>query len=462
VKGATINTTRRSRSLKGHMNRLPCHLVVAFFAATAALPAAAQISFTTAIDLALKNSPRVLAAQSEVERARATLEQSRDVYIPALSIGSGLGYTYGFPFGAPSLFNLSAQSLLFDQSQRNYIHAARAGLEAANHNLNDVRLQVMEDTATTYISLDADSERINAAQEESGFAGELTKIVQQRLDAGQDTQVELTRSKLTAANLRLRQIQLEDDASNQRDHLARVTGLPAEGLTTVHSSIPTISSSFVVPQTKELILPESIQSAYSAAQSKLQSAFGDSRKLYRPQIGMGIQYSRLASFNNYADYYRPGSFTNYNNLQVGLQFNLPILDTTKRAKARESMAEAQRSLHEADQAKSQFFEGRHRASNSLRVLQARAEVASLERELAENQVDVIRVQLRDGSPSGQPVTPKEERNARIQERARYLDYLDADLQVRQTQINVLKLNGDLENWLKSAVQSEAPSASKPQ
>ena len=415
---------------------------------------------TTAVDLALKNSPRVLAAQSEVDRAQATLNQTKDVYVPTFSVGSGLGYTYGFPFGAPSLFNVNAQSLIFDQSQRNYIRAARAGLDAANHNLNDVRQQIMEDAVTTYIALDADLERLKAAGEESGLAAALTRIVQQRLDAGQDTQIELTRAKLTAANLRLRQIQFEDDASNQRDHLSRLTGLPAEGLATEHTSIPSLQPLEPSPA-RDTVLPESIQSAYSSAESKLQSAFGDARKLYRPQIGLGMQYSRLASFNNYADYYRPGSFHNYNNIQIGLQFNLPLFDLTKRSKARESLAEAQRSLHEADQARNQFLEGRHKTSNALRELQARTEVASLERELAENQIDVVRIQLRDGSPGGQPVTPKEEQNARIQERARYLDYLDADLQLRQTQIDLLHVNGDLENWLKTAAHSQTQDASKP-
>ncbi|WP_260705829.1 TolC family protein [Edaphobacter flagellatus] len=442
------------------MTCLQSLLAAATIAATMAVPATAQISLTTAVDLALKNSPRVLAAQAEVDKARFVLNQTKDVYIPSFSLGSGLGYTYGFPFGAPSLFSVNAQSLIFDQSQKNYIHAARAGLEAANHSLNDVRQQVMEDAVSTYIALDADQERMKAAQEESGFASELTRIVQQRLDAGQDSKMELTRSKLTAANLRLRQIQLEDDASNQRDHLARLTGLPADGLATVHDSIPVLqlTGNAPVPDTQ---LPESVQAAYSAAHSKLQSAFGDMRKMYRPQIGLGMQYSRLASFNNYADYYKPGSFNNYNNIQLGMQFNLPIFDMTKRSKSRESMADAQHSIHLADQARDQFLEGRHKMGNAVRELQARAEVAQLERELALNQIDVVRVQLHGGSPNGQPATPKEEQNALIQERARYLDFLEADLQLRQTEINLMRFNGGLEDWLKSAARTQAPDALKP-
>jgi len=440
------------------MTLLRCLLIIAACASLASTPAIGQISFTTAIDLALKNSPKVQMAQAEVDKARAVLSETKDVYIPTFSVGSGLGYTYGFPFGAPSLFNVTVQSLLFDQSQRNYIRAAREGLNAANHNLNDVRQQVMEDAATTYLTLDADLERIQASGEESSFADNLTKIVEQRLQAGQDTQIELTRAKLTSANLQLRRIQLEDDADDQRNHLSHLTGLPADGLMTDHASIPAIPA-IDKSAIKDSSLPESIKGAYSTAQSKLQSAFGDSRKMYRPQIGLGVQYSRLASFNNYQDYYRPGSFTNFNNLQIGLQFTLPLLDYTRRAKARESLAEAQRSLREADQSRDQFLEGRYKTSHAIRELQARTQVASLQRELAINQIDVVQIQLRESASNAQPVTPKDAENAKIQERARYLDLLDTDLQLHQMQINLMRSTGRLEDWLKSLSHSPSPDAS---
>ena len=440
-----------------HSRALTALLALLIFVAVA--PSAhAQISFGAAIDLALRNSPRVKMAELDVSKARAVLEETHDVYIPALSVGSGLGYTYGFPLGAPTLYNVTIQSLAYDQSQQSYIRAARAGLEAANSSLKDVRQQVAEDAATTYIALDADLERLKAARDEATFGTDLTKIIQQRLEAGQDTQVELTRSRLTTATLFLRQIQLEDDTSFQRSHLARLTGLASNTLTTEHESIPSVPP-LDRSSAGDGALPASVQAAYSTAQSKLQTAVGDSRKLYRPQVGLAANYSRFASFNNYAQYYN--SFQ-ANNFSIGIQFNLPVFDFTKRAKARESMAEAHHSLLEADQARDQFFEGRRKIGNAVRELQARADVASLQRELAQNELDVVQIQLKDGNPNGQPVTPKEEKNARIQERARYLDYLDADLQLRQTQINLLRSNGQLEDWLKSTSTTlSAPVPSKP-
>src|SRR6266852_1791899 len=117
--------SRSRRSLSGRMTRLLRLLI----------PAAA-------IDLALKNSPKVLMAQADVEKATAALAEARDVYIPTLAGGSGLGYSYGFPVGQPSIFNFTSQSLLFNFSQQDYIRAARSSLNAANLALRDARQAV--------------------------------------------------------------------------------------------------------------------------------------------------------------------------------------------------------------------------------------------------------------------------------------------------------------------------------
>lgn len=423
-----------------------CSLIIA-------ASASAQISFQSAVDLAMRNSPRVKMSEAEVQKARGTLSESKDVYIPSLSAGSGLGYTYGFPIGTPTLYNFTIQSLVWDQSQHNYIRAARRGLEAANLSLADVRQQVAEDAATTYIALDNDLQRMRALKQQASAAEQLVNIVQQRLDAGQDTRITLTRSRLSEAQVRLRRIQTENDISVQRAHLARLTGLPADTLTTDSASIPAFPAVASI-SSGSAALPPSVQSAYKNADSKLQQAFGDSRRMYRPQVAFAGQYARFASFNNYQQYYcrttTPCDISN--NLSFGIQLNWPIFDFTKRAHARTSMAEAMRAKHEADYARDQFLDGRVKAAASATELEARAEIASLDRDLAEQQLDIVRTQISAGNPNGQPVTPKDEQNALVEERQKYLDYLEADFQLRQAQIELLRNSGQLEDWVKSSVK----------
>jgi hypothetical protein len=60
------------------------------------------------------------------------------------------------------------------------------------------------------------------------------------------------------------------------------------------------------------------------------------------------------------------------------------------------------------------------------------------------------------------MTPKDEQNSRITEREKFVAYLNAGYQLQQTQINLMRQSGELENWLKSAIQSETLDASKPQ
>ena len=71
----------------------------------------AQISLTTAVDLALKTSPRVKMAQDDLNRATATLDGSHDVYIPSVSAGAALGQAYGYSPYPPTLLTGEAHSL---------------------------------------------------------------------------------------------------------------------------------------------------------------------------------------------------------------------------------------------------------------------------------------------------------------------------------------------------------------
>ena len=108
--------------------------------ASAVAPACAQISFTSAVGLALKSNPKVLAAQADVDKSLAALQQIRDAYIPNIVGGSGVGPpSYGYPLGQPSIFNFTAQSLVFSYSQRDYLRAAQAALDATRLNLKDIR-----------------------------------------------------------------------------------------------------------------------------------------------------------------------------------------------------------------------------------------------------------------------------------------------------------------------------------
>jgi outer membrane protein TolC len=443
------------------MTRLIRLLIACSAFAYAVMPARAQISFTTAVDLALKNSPKVLMAKADVNKAQASLQELRDAYIPSVVGGSGLGPpSYGFPLGNPSIFTITAQSLVFSFSQRDYIRSAHAALDAANLALADVRQGIAEDTALTYIALDRDTQRQAALSDEAGFASRLVAIVQDRLDAGQDTSINLTTARLSDAQIRLAKLRADDEVATDQAHLAQLIGLPAQGLSISSSSVPM----FATPQPDSPGSPQetspAVASAYAIARSKREVAFGDARYILRPQISFGGQYERFAEFNNYQLYY---NHFQQNNAGVGVQISLPLFDAARRAKARGSAADAAHSEHEADVTRDQFFENRLRVRHSVAELAVRAEVASLDQQLAQQQLDILMVQLKagTGNSSGVQMSPKDEQGSRIAEREKFLSVLDANFQMRQAEINLLRQTGELNAWIRSAARSESLTVSKP-
>ncbi len=179
-------------------------------------------------------------------------------------------------------------------------------------------------------------------------------IIQARLDAGQDTPIDLTSARLSSAQLRLNLLHTEDEQAIDQFRLAHLTGLPADGLVTIPGSIPEITAPAKAASGAAAPLSPAIASAVANAQAKREIAFGDARYLYRPQIAFGAQYNRFARYNNYDLYYR--NFQS-NNAEIGIQITVPFFDMGHKAKARESAADALHAEREADQASGPVHRG---------------------------------------------------------------------------------------------------------
>jgi outer membrane protein TolC len=445
------------------MIRLRCQLIACAALACVVTPAIAQISFTSAVTLALKNSPKVKTAQADVDKAKATLEELRDAYIPNVVGASSIGPpSYGFPLGQPSIYNLNSQSLVFSYPQRDYIRGARASLEAATLSFRDVRESVAEDTAITYLALNRDLQRQAVLQEQQGFADHLVTIVQDRLAAGQDTSIDLTSARLTAAQIHLARLRMEDETIADQAHLARLLGLPPQGLGTSVDSVPPI----VVDKSADLAadplatISPAVASAYALAISKREIAFAENRYIMRPQITLDAQYSRFAKFNNLQDYYFRFQ---QNNAAIGIQITLPFFDAARRAKGREANADAARAAHDADSIRDQFLDIRLKAQHTAAELAVRAEIATLDQQFAQQNLDVLLVQLNtgNGNAAGTQMTPKDEQTSRIAEREKFLAVLNANFELQQAQINLMRESGDLESWISAAFQAQPVPPAKP-
>lgn len=409
--------------------------------------ARAQVSFSTAVDLALRNSTQVRISAADVQRAEAAVMENGDAYKPSVSVGSSLGYSYGFPIGQPSVLSVAAQSLAFSFSQRDYIRSARAALLAAQLQLKDTRQQIILDAALDYIELAKVNQQIIALDQQTGFVGRLVEIESERVDAGVDSKVELTQARLTGAQIALRRLHLVDQADLLRAQLAHLTGLAPGDFTPEPQTIPN-APEMQQGSVEGLVMQDNsgVKAAYASAQSKLYAARGDSHQNNRPTFEFGGQYSLFAKFNNYSEYYKAFQYSNFN---VGIQINMPILDATRKARARGSSAAALQATAQADQTRDQAGEQILQLQKSLDELTAQEQVADLQNELAQDQLDAITTQLRlGGNSGGAPPLPKDEQVARINERSRFVDTLEARFQLTHARLTLLRSMGRIEDWAK--------------
>jgi len=415
--------------------------------------ALAQVSLPTVVDLAVRNSASVRVSVADVQRAEAALAQSRDAYLPNFTFGSAVGYTYGFPVGQPSVYNVGSQSLLYSFSQPDYIRAARAALNSAQLGLKDSEEQVALDTALAYIQLDSDNRQLAALAQERDYAERLATIERDRLLAGVDGRMEVTKAELTAAQVDEKRLHLEDDASQLQQKLAHLTGLPASSFVTDSKSIPA-SPNFSSDDSIEdsvMATNSGIQAAYANAKSKRLISFGDEKQNYRPQFAFGAEYNRYAEFNNYQEYYLRFQ---HNNFDIGVQITFPIFDASRRAKARESAADARRAGAEADQTKFQTSEQVYSLRHSIKELAVQSRIAELRSQLAQEQLETIQAQLQNGSgsPNAPPVSPKDEQQALIQERERYVDALDAAFSMIRVELTLMRSLGQIQEWVHGAAK----------
>jgi outer membrane protein TolC len=440
---STVTTVHKSRH---------AWLPVLAVAVLAAAAAQAQVSLTTVVELAQKNSATVRLAQADVQRATAQLAQSHDAFIPSLTFDSGLPAfpEVGFTGSLPTIWGGTVQSLVFSLPGFQYIHGGQAGVRAAQFGLQDAREQAALDASTAYIELDAVNHELEAARQQEQDAARLVEIEQQRAEAGVDPLSTLLQAQLTAAQLKLSRLHLETRAATLAEQLATLTGLPVGSITPDHASIPEIPA---VTGDRTPVPTPGVESAQQLAVSRQHQAQGDKEHLWvLPEVGFGLQYNRSTTLLNDINLYYAHPLPP-NNFSTGFSIRIPVFDPGLHAKLRESNAEALRARVEAEQAQQQNDVQIAQLSASLRELDAQAEIASLNQQIAGEKLKSVQAQLELGNGAGNgpgatpQLSPTAEQQARIDERQYYVDSLDAGLLLSKARLSLLRALGHMQDWL---------------
>jgi len=412
------------------------------------------------VELALSHATGAAIAAADEQRASASYRELRNNYVPQLSTGAGLGYSYGFPLAlegsAPSLFNINTQSALLNASLHDFVRAAKIDSAVASLNSKDQRNQIIQDAALSYAELAKWEQRLAKLQETDTEATKMQAAVAERVKEGVDSELDGTRARLSAARVRLRVAEAQGAADVLREHLSKLTGLPPASIQTDPDSIPAPPATAHEESTAKDAAASnpSVQAAVDHARAQYLRAQGEHKALW-PSIDFAAQYALLSKFNNFQNYYIPSKpcdvsaitvlcVTNnfqQNNATVGVSIRFPLFNASQRSRVQAADADALKATKQAEAARNQASEETLRLQRTVAQLQAARDVAQLEYELAQKSLDAVQTRVDAGTANLHDLA-----DARSQSSERFIALQDVTFELQRAQLGLLRSTGDLERW----------------
>ncbi len=444
---------RSTRLLASFLLTFLLTLISAMTVATRA--EAEPLPLDRAIRLALTHSTTSAIADADVQHAFASYRELRNNFIPQLTVGSGIGWSYGFPLtiegAAPALANAVAQSAVFNPAQKQFLGAAKIDWHASELQDKDQRNAVIQDVALTYAELVKWEARLVRLRQDESQAQQTEQAVAERVHEGVDSAVDLNKAKLIAARVRLHRAEARGSADVLRRHLSTLTGLPVSAIEPMPESIPALPPVALEGDLSEKAVASSpsvkVAEQHSLAESM--RAAGEHRSLL-PSVDFSAQYARLSTFNNYSQYY---AHFQKDNATIGVALRIPIFNASQRARADAAKAEALKSKKQVEAARNQVAEETLKLQRAAEQLEAARDVAQLEYQLAQSGLEAA--QTRIDAKTG---TWHELADARVQAAERFLLFQDADFEYQRVRMTLLRATGDLENWALSGAASADPAS----
>jgi outer membrane protein TolC len=417
-----------------------------FVASFGGILAAEQLPLKRAVELALAHSTTMEASHIDEQRAFAAYHEARNQYLPQLTVGSGLGKSYGYPLSlegsAPSIVNTTAQFALINPALRDFERAARTEYQETTVQTKDQRNQVIQDTVLSYAELSKWETLMTHLSHDYEDALKMEQTVNERVLAGVDNPMIRNQARLNAARVYLHISQAQGAIDVLRNRLSQMTGLPAAAIETVPKSIPALPE---VKQEDNLAATAAqqsplIQIADIRATSLALRARGEHRAMW-PSIDFAGQYALLATFNNYQKYFQPHSFQP-NNATVGVEMRFPFLNPSQHAHAQAADAAALHAKKDLEATRNQVSEQTLKLQRSVAQLTAAQQVVDLEYQVAKSTLDATQTRVDAGS-----ATLHDLDDARNQLNEHYDALQDTNFELERARISLLRATGELETWV---------------
>ena len=416
--------------------------ILILLAAATAWSQTRSLTLPQAVDLALRQNPDLMLVKLDEEKARLGVREARSPFVPRIAVGSGLAYSSGFPLSiegsAPSIVQAYGSQFIYNRPQAMRVREAREMAGAAEHATGARAEEIAFRVAATYLDWERAVRAAVAAAQQIDTQRRVEQLVEERVRAGRELPLELTRAKLETARARARHQDLESHAALLEATLRTDLGLAEDRIAPVESRLPA-----------EAQLPESEEAAVHAAgaaskeikrleavvRAKGYQVLVEKAGKY-PRADLVAQYALLSRFNHYEDFFR--SFERHNG-QLGMSVQFPVL---ARSQIGPRVAQAET---EAEQARLRVQAARATAALEARRLFREAQQADSARELSRLELDLARESLSvtlARFDEGR-VTLREVEQSRLLEAQKWELFYDAQTAADKARLNLLRQTGGL-------------------
>jgi len=404
------------------------------------------LTLRQSIELALQNSKDIQLAKIQTRVSDQSARLTRSEFLPNFYAGSGAGYTYGLPETPggrpPAIFSLTYTQEVFNGPLRGLAREQEEQARAQRIVLEDTRNLVVERVAAAYLELVKVHHSVDLLRKEKESAEKIVQVTQERQGEGFELATEVTKSQLTKAQVVQRILQLEGRQDELEVYLRGQLGIaPDQPLEVTPEDLP---GSAEQAGANLVALASQGNPSLAFAESDVKAKefrLEGEKKGNWPSLQLVSVYDVLAKYNfrNYNQIYN--NFT-YNNLNAGINVNIPIFSSKTRA----SIALAQANLDAAKlnlaNKKNQVSSEVRQRSRKLQEADAAKEVARLELQLAQQNLAVLQSQFGEGKANLRDVE-----RSRLNESEKWMAYLDANFQRQQAQLELLRIAGQLEKAL---------------
>jgi len=248
------------------------------------------------IEQALSNNTDINAGIHVVEQSRAALKIVGASLWPTLNAQLGGSETYTNPNSGESFdsnrFNAGLSASyeldLFGANKSNK-NAFQANYLSSLYAQDALKLVVMADVAQTYFTWLNLNKRLEIADQNLSSRREVLRIIQVRVDAGSDSDLELAQQKILVANAEASRTQIIELITNTKNALAILLGRPPQDFNIPHSTVDEISIPKIATGQPSDLLER--RPDIKASEAKLVAAnadIGAAKAAFFPSISIGL------------------------------------------------------------------------------------------------------------------------------------------------------------------------------